>query len=462
MGAYRSALMTRAITGGVADIAGALTDWQRTKLMQGQQAQEQERFGLLKKQSEREETQFQDKYRTITADQLRLKLNYHNEPPEVQKLLDSWVETSSFDVNGVPTIYKYRIDDMVEKLSTNPQWQNNILSARQTGYRNLKEKIRQQLDTPNPEKPLSTKEREEKEIQYKNAVTQENATTSELNMNPHYQAKMKAEIEAEKAKQEQTTANLFAQKYAEETGDVTGATTISSAGANAREAYAELSKEFAEKKPQTDYFKWLQDRGLKDSPANQKDYFGWIEKEAKLTKKPVEVNIGFTKATQTDLEKEQMQAEQRLSALDDIESSFKDEYLTYKGVAKGYLQKTLNKAGFLDEPTFLKNRSEWFVGAQAELLKWRKWVTGVAGGEREYGEIAKSWPDPNTNSPSEFKSNLKATKRNIKKVLNWTQITRVQGLSIGDTPEKISGKGKGGSLQGISTQELIEMLERTQ
>ena len=92
-----------------------------------------------------------------------------------------------------------------------------------------------------------------------------------------------------------------------------------------------------------------------------------------------------------------------------------DDYLTYKGQIKAWGTKKLDKLGYAGKEAqdWLDKRQEWYQIAKAQFLAYRKWVTGVAGGEKEMAEIAKSYPDPDKNSPAEYKGNLRRARLTV-------------------------------------------------
>jgi hypothetical protein len=161
------------------------------------------------------------------------------------------------------------------------------------------------------------------------------------------------------------------------------------------------------------------------------------EKKQVLLKPTTEITIDLEKGTKKDLEADIIEGERQIESLNEIESIFKPEFLTYQGEVKGALEKFADKAGFGTSTKFLEERAAWMVQAKSELLRYRKWVTGVAGGEKEFAEIAKAFADPEKNSPSQFIANLKQSRKWQKKVVNWNRETRAQGLSIANTPENL-------------------------
>jgi hypothetical protein len=93
--------------------------------------------------------------------------------------------------------------------------------------------------------------------------------------------------------------------------------------------------------------------------------------------------------------------------------------------------------GIPGDTDYLANRTQWKQEAMTTFLAWRKWVTGVAGGEKEMREIAKSFPDPQRNSPTEFKANLKQARKTTIKLRNRLIMFRSIGIE-NPTKEQLS------------------------
>jgi hypothetical protein len=98
---------------------------------------------------------------------------------------------------------------------------------------------------------------------------------------------------------------------------------------------------------------------------------------------------------------------------------FKDEYLEVMGKGKKKAAEIMDKAGVSteDQRKYINEYAQWFRQAKSDFLAYRKWVTGVAGGEKEMQEIATAFPDPVNNSPEQYKANLKSIEETTKRVL---------------------------------------------
>ncbi len=182
----------------------------------------------------------------------------------------------------------------------------------------------------------------------------------------------------------------------------------------------------------------------------------------------VTVNVGdkTTVATQTQLEKDIIEATKNVQSLKSTGEKFKDEYLTWWGKGSNFVYKNMDKAGMStkDQQSMIKERAKWFRQAKSDFIAYRKWATGVAGGEKEMEEIATSFPDPVQNSPSEYKANLAGIEETTKSILSLNRDFLQSGINLNqplnDIIKQMKEKGIGkmaplGSKGGGSTGEVI-------
>lgn len=170
----------------------------------------------------------------------------------------------------------------------------------------------------------------------------------------------------------------------------------------------------------------------------------------------VQVNTGdLQKGTVGKLEDQIIAGQKTIGQLNRAEATFKPEFLTIAGKAKGAIQRLSEKAGFETDTDFLKEKSRWFNQAKQAFFVYRKWVTGVAGGEKEMKDIAKAFADPERNSPSEYLANLQETRLWTRAVDKWLRETKALGLSISETREILPEVGVGGEFEaeGVSPED---------
>ena len=144
------------------------------------------------------------------------------------------------------------------------------------------------------------------------------------------------------------------------------------------------------------------------------------------------INLGgLTKATQSDLESQIVAGADQLVGLNELLETFDESFLTLGGAATSGAQELLDKAGAggLVGTEFLEKRSAYVALAQAEKLKFRKSITGVAGGEKEFNEIVQAFPNPISDSPAKFKSKLEQTIKNRKNLIKRLILLKGAGIT---------------------------------
>jgi hypothetical protein len=117
----------------------------------------------------------------------------------------------------------------------------------------------------------------------------------------------------------------------------------------------------------------------------------------------------------------------QLEGLNDVRIAFDKSRssLSATGRFKTFFQRIFDKAGGFREHDFFGKSAAWlankfapdflgdqeqefrntvdlFISAEREFLQWRKFITGVAGGEKEFAEIRKSFLDVGSQGEIEF------------------------------------------------------------
>ena len=154
----------------------------------------------------------------------------------------------------------------------------------------------------------------------------------------------------------------------------------------------------------------------------------------------VTINTGdLTKPSQTKLEKDIMEGLRNVNSFRETGKLFKPEYLTYWGKGEKFIATAADKAGIstAGQKGLIKERAAWFRQAKADFIAYRKWATGVAGGEKEMAEIATSFPDPVKNSPTEYQANLTSIEETTKRVLQLNAEFLSSGIDVRQPIEKI-------------------------
>jgi hypothetical protein len=158
-----------------------------------------------------------------------------------------------------------------------------------------------------------------------------------------------------------------------------------------------------------------------------------IRTNAPAPKAGAEVSIDLTPRTKSTIENQLLELDKNIAGFNEMERLFEPEFLTRPGELKAFTQKQLDKLGIKTKTDFLVKRARFINQSKERFLAYRKWVTGVAGGEKEFAEIAKAFPDVERNSPAEFTSNLEQSRRWARIVRKWLAETRQRGFSLTDT-----------------------------
>lgn len=163
-----------------------------------------------------------------------------------------------------------------------------------------------------------------------------------------------------------------------------------------------------------------------------------------------------TKAMKTQLQKDINSGMKNIASYVKTKELFKPEYLTLFGKGEKTVARGMDKLGISteDQKTLITERQDWFRRAKADFIAYRKWATGVAGGEKELKEIATSFPDPVENSPTEYQANLDSIEETTKEVLQLNRdflesgvdFTKplseiVKALGLTDVPGAAGGGG---------------------
>lgn len=138
-----------------------------------------------------------------------------------------------------------------------------------------------------------------------------------------------------------------------------------------------------------------------------------------------------TKPTVTQIEKDVVDLQGTLTELRAIEEQFNPDFFTFRGKGKAFFTALAEKAevpvGRAAEQ-FLKDRSKFFADSKRVFLKFRKFITGVAGGIEEFREIAKATIDPESDSPTQFKAKFESMRDNAIRTSNLLLAIRNSGL----------------------------------
>ena len=140
---------------------------------------------------------------------------------------------------------------------------------------------------------------------------------------------------------------------------------------------------------------------------------------------------GLTGGTTSQIEKDVVELQATLGELEAVNQQFNPDFFTFRGKGKAFFTAQAEK---LEIPVsqaskeFLSNRSKFFADSKRVFLKFRKFITGVAGGIEEFREIAKATIDPEKDSPTQFTAKMSSMRDNATRVSNMLLAIRNSGL----------------------------------
>jgi hypothetical protein len=145
------------------------------------------------------------------------------------------------------------------------------------------------------------------------------------------------------------------------------------------------------------------------------------------------------KTTKTGLEQDIIMGIQNIQSFQRTRELFKPEYLTMFGKGQKLIAEVADKAGIptKGQKKLIRERSRWFRQAKADFIAYRKWATGVAGGEKELKEIATAYADPVKNSPTQYLANLNGIEETTKRILMTNVAFLRSGIDIDQPLEKV-------------------------
>lgn len=97
--------------------------------------------------------------------------------------------------------------------------------------------------------------------------------------------------------------------------------------------------------------------------------------------------------------------QEQLDRINQITSLYEPEFLTFPGKAKGAWATFMNKLNPEQRSQFQQRRAAFISAANRDFLAFRKWATGVAGGEKEMAEIKRATFSED-DSPQDFEAKI--------------------------------------------------------
>ena len=137
-----------------------------------------------------------------------------------------------------------------------------------------------------------------------------------------------------------------------------------------------------------------------------------------------------SKKSKGEIEKKLMTAYEARDLLENMDVLFESEFATYVGKTKAFVAAEAQKMGFKTSQelnNFLGRRAEWEASVNQYFDAYRKYVTGVAAGEKEIKLIQKSVPNRD-DAPSVFRAKIKLQKIKNEQIIKRNEAYKALGI----------------------------------
>jgi hypothetical protein len=143
-------------------------------------------------------------------------------------------------------------------------------------------------------------------------------------------------------------------------------------------------------------------------------------------------NMGLTKTNQNEMQKDVISGMGTLSRLDEIANSYKSDYLTAQGAAKGFVGRMADKVGMAsdDQKSFIQGRRKFTQQVDQEFNAYRKEITGAAAAMAELKDLKKAMINTDL-SPAEFEAAYMAYRDSVARMLRIRQGILREGVPVG-------------------------------
>lgn len=137
----------------------------------------------------------------------------------------------------------------------------------------------------------------------------------------------------------------------------------------------------------------------------------------------------MSKKIQGKLEGDILSGTDALDQLNMIEATFEKDFYTIGGKSEAWLKNFFNKMDASQVDAFTQRKGVHDQYVLQYFNAYRKWVTGVASGEKEMAWIQRSIPSGN-DSPMVFQSKLKSIKAYTEKAIARQKLALNKGINV--------------------------------
>ena len=153
-----------------------------------------------------------------------------------------------------------------------------------------------------------------------------------------------------------------------------------------------------------------------------------IDSEGNITIGKGNLN-NMSKKTQGSLEGDILSGQDALDQLNMIEATFEEDFYTIGGKSEAWLKTFFNKMDASQVDAFTQRKGVHDQYVLQYFNAYRKWVTGVASGEKEMAWIQRSIPS-GKDAPMTFQSKLKSIKAYTEKAIARQKLALNKGLNV--------------------------------
>ena len=148
---------------------------------------------------------------------------------------------------------------------------------------------------------------------------------------------------------------------------------------------------------------------------------------------------GLQGGTKTKIETDIIDLQETLTELEAIREQFDPDFFTFRGKGKAFFTDLARQAEIpvgQAQKDFLTRKTKFTADSERVFLKFRKFITGVAGGIQEFNEISKATINPEKGSDIQFQAKFSSMKDNAIRTQNVLLAMKNSGLDISNPAQR--------------------------
>ncbi|MBF0399967.1 MAG: hypothetical protein HQL90_04295 [Magnetococcales bacterium] len=187
-------------------------------------------------------------------------------------------------------------------------------------------------------------------------------------------------------------------------------------------------------------------------------------------------NVGLTKPVVNDIQKDVIKTQQNLSNLDQVASSYKQEYLTATGKAQkamlGWRDFVAPGSMTKEQKDFLAGNTKFAQQVDQMFNLYRQEITGAAAAVRELTDLKKTMLNTSL-SPTEFEASFNNFRETLQRTLRLKNKLLREGIKLSEYEGKplavaiatgadddVNARGDELKGKGLSDEQVVAVLER--